>query len=76
MEDARGKLYPVVFYDCVRLAQDLEYEVSVGRMCIAEPGLSVLPAVTLANMELAVHKLEDEGVFANLVPSQGPPVDS
>jgi hypothetical protein len=63
-----GNLYAVVFYDCVRLAQDLEYEVSTGRMCIADPGLIVVPAVTLANVITAVERLSKEGFFANFVP--------
>jgi len=58
--------YKVTFYDTVRLPQDLEYEVETGRMCIAEPGLIVLPEITLENMEKAVHHLAGEGYFAGL----------
>jgi len=39
---ADGAAYPVMFYEPGRLAQDLEYETSTGRMCIAEPSLIVL----------------------------------
>ena len=72
VKQADGSLYAVVFYDCVRLAQDLEYEVSIGRMCIADPGLIVVPAVTLANVVTAVGKLSKEGFFANFIPVSDP----
>jgi hypothetical protein len=75
VKQADGKLYPVVFYDCVRLAQDLEYEISTGRMCIADPGLIVVPAVTLANVVTAVEKLSQEGFFMNFIPLSDPPHD-
>lgn len=58
-----GDAFPVVFYDCVRLAQDLEYEVSTGRMCIAERGMIILPEVTLDNILAAVRSLFAEGYF-------------
>ncbi|MDX6704553.1 MAG: hypothetical protein QOK16_749 [Solirubrobacteraceae bacterium] len=58
--------YKVTFYDTVRLPQDLEYEIQTGRMCIADPGLIVLPEVTLENMETAVRHLFEEGYFDDL----------
>jgi hypothetical protein len=63
-----GRTYPVTFYDCTRLVQDLEYEVSAGRMCIADPGMIVLPEVTLQNMLTAVRALTREGYFEHLRP--------
>jgi len=63
-----GSLYPVVFYDCVRLAQDLEYEVSIGRMCLADVGMVILAEVTLQNMNIAVKRLLDIGFFNGLKP--------
>ncbi len=54
---------PVVFYDVVRLGQDLEEESKAGLPFIAEPGLIVLESVTRANMEAAVERLFDEGFF-------------
>lgn len=61
--------YTVVFYDCARLAQDLEYEVSTGRMCVADVGMIVLPEVTLDNMRAAVKRLAEEGYFDGLKPT-------
>jgi len=68
VQTADGATYRVTFYDTVRLAQDLEYEVESGRMCIAEPGLIVLPEVTLENMETAIRSLAEDGYFDNLRP--------
>jgi hypothetical protein len=58
--------YPVVFYDCARLGQELAYEVSSGRMCVADIGMIVLAEVTVENMDIAVRKLAREGFFKGL----------
>ena len=58
-----GSLCPVVFYDPVRLAQDLEEESLQGRPFLAEKGLIVVKDVTLANMRRAVEELNKEGFF-------------
>jgi hypothetical protein len=69
VQQSDGSRFPVVFYDCVRLAQDLEYEVSVGRMCVADIGMIVLPEVTLDKMRIAVSRLTAEGYFQQALPS-------
>jgi hypothetical protein len=63
-----GKTFPVVFYDIIRLGQELEDEVSAGNMFIADVGMIVLPEVTLKNMMLAVQKLAQNGYFDRLKP--------
>lgn len=63
-----GRRYEVVFYDPVRLAQDLEDETAAGNPFISEPGLIVVPGVTLVNMQAAVAKLARERFFDVLVP--------
>jgi len=68
-----GSSYAVVFYDCTRLAQDLEYEISTGRMCVADAGMIVLPEVTLDNMRAAVKRLAAEGYFNGLKPTDRGP---
>lgn len=60
---ADGRVYPVCFYDPVRLAQDLE-----GESFIAEVGLIVVPEVTLAQMRAAVESLVRTGYFESLRP--------
>lgn len=41
-----GRHYPVVFYDAVRLQQDLEVEAKQGTPYVADPGMIVLETVT------------------------------
>ena len=43
VELGNGTRYPVVFYDPIRLQQDLEVEAREGRAFIAEPGMIVVP---------------------------------
>jgi hypothetical protein len=54
---------PVVFYDLVRLKQDLDEECAAGRAFLAEPGLIVVDSVTMTNMEAAVLRLHEENFF-------------
>lgn len=54
---------PVVFYDVVRLKQDLDEECVAGRAFLAEPGLIVVESVTKTNMEAAVLRLHKEKFF-------------
>ncbi len=68
-----GTRYPVVFYDPVRLQQDLEVEAGEGRAFIAEPGMIVIPEVTLDRMQDAIGRLFQCGFFDVLrsEPEQG-----
>lgn len=68
VELAGGEQFPVVFYDAVRLQQDLADEAKSGSPFIAEPGLIVLPEVTRENMQKAVNRLAEEGFFETLRP--------
>ena len=65
---ANGECYPVVFYDALRLQQDLDDEVKTGNPFVAEPGLIVVPEVTLDYMEKAACRLAEEGFFDALRP--------
>jgi hypothetical protein len=69
VELPNGDRMNVFFYDPVRLAQDLEADMKSGEVCIAEPGLIVIPKVTLQYMEAAVKQLFENGYFNSLVPS-------
>jgi hypothetical protein len=68
VELPNGDRREVFFYDPVRLAQDLEVDMKSGEAFIAEPGLIVIPKVTLEYMEAAVRKLFDKGYFESLTP--------
>lgn len=63
-----GSRYPVLFYDPVRLAQDLEEEAKWDRPFLAEPGLVVVPAVTRAAISQAAEYLATTGYFSHLRP--------
>jgi hypothetical protein len=71
-----GKRYPVVFYDPIRLQQDLEVETGEGRAFIAEPGMIVIPVVTLVRMQEAVLRLCQIGFFNSFVHENSSPIES
>jgi hypothetical protein len=64
MED--GHRYPLYFIDPARLQQELEQSVSFGKPYFAEPGLVILPEVTVEAIEEAVQTLQKQGFFASL----------
>jgi hypothetical protein len=59
-----GTRHPACFYDVVRLSQTLDDDCASGRSFLAEPGLIIVPSVTLAHMEAAARTLAGEGFFA------------
>lgn len=61
-----GSAVRVCFWDPVRLAQDLETNVKLGKNYIAEPGLIVLPRISVRNMTVAVEDLYQRGYFDRL----------
>lgn len=63
-----GKLYPVVFYDTVRLQQDVNEMARHGKACVADVGMIVMSELTLQGMETAVQQATTEGFFEHLKP--------
>jgi hypothetical protein len=63
---ADGSAFPVSFWDPVRLSQDLETDLRLGRKCIAEIGMIVIPQVTVKNMKAAIEELHQRGYFDRL----------
>jgi len=61
VELANGASYPFVFYDPVRLAQDIEAEGSDA--VISELGLVVVPVITRTSIVRAIGKLIANGYF-------------
>jgi hypothetical protein len=61
-----GLLYPVFFYDPVRLQQDLEEGGKHGRPYIGDPGMIVVPEITLEAMRNTIEQLAEEGFFEHL----------
>lgn len=66
-EFSDGTYVPVFFYDLTRLSQDLEHDLRHGDVCIAEPGLIVVPSVDRASMERAIDSLAAKGFFDSFV---------
>jgi hypothetical protein len=64
-----GGRVDVFFYDSIRLAQDLESDTKSGHPYVAEPGLIVVPEITLPYMEMAVEQLYRQGYFEHFVRS-------
>jgi tetratricopeptide (TPR) repeat protein len=63
-----GLRYRVYFIDPIRLQQDLAAETETGCPYFTEPGLIVLPEITLRAVETAVERLWREGFFDSLRP--------
>ena len=68
VETSDGRLYPVTFYDPVRLRQDLEERSSQGSSFLADPGMVVIPEITASLMEAAARGLCKEGFFDHFRP--------
>jgi len=58
-----GKTVPIFFWDPIRLSQDLETNLRAGRACLAEPGMIILPEITVTNMKVAMEELFERGYF-------------
>jgi len=69
VELPEGGSVDVFFYAPTRLAQDLETDARAGHPYVAEPGLIVVPEVTLPYMEAAVEQLYRQGYFEHFVHS-------
>jgi hypothetical protein len=61
-----GKRYRLIFYDPVRLGQEIESELQRGGPFF-EPNLVVIQSVTKPNMERAVEALIESGQEAFLI---------
>jgi hypothetical protein len=68
VELADGSRYALYFSDPIRLQQDLDEGLQSGTPCFAEPGLIVLPEVTLEAIQEATRFLWQQGFFTKLKP--------
>jgi hypothetical protein len=71
-----GCRYAVYFSDPIRLQQDVDDAVQNGRPCFAEPGLIIVPEVTVQSIEAAVQFLWKQGFFASLRADQSEGADA
>lgn len=60
---ANGFVQSLLFYDPVRLAQDLEADAKLGQPYIAHPGLIVIPEITREAILCALTKLVEADFF-------------
>ncbi len=63
LELDNGNVHIVTIYDPVRLAQDLEEELGSGGVGIIEKGLLVVSEVSKENIEKAIFRAVETGVF-------------
>jgi hypothetical protein len=68
VEAIDGTRYPVYVSDPIRLQQDLQSATEQGTPWFAEPGLVVVPQLTLATLEQAIDGLAHDGFFNALRP--------
>jgi hypothetical protein len=63
-----GRLFPLFFYDPVRLRQDLEERAKHNNAFIADPGMVVVQEISLKVMQQVIEQLHEEGFFDHIVP--------
>ena len=66
-----GCRYAVYFSDPIRLQHDVDEAVKSAKPCFAEPGLIIVPEVTVQTIQDAVQFLWKQGFFASLKAEQG-----
>jgi hypothetical protein len=69
VELADGEAFPVYFYEPDAVREELDGRIGAGfGRFVAEPGLVVIPEITLAGMKSSVLELIEVGYFAHLKP--------
>jgi hypothetical protein len=71
VELARGERYVLYFCDLTRLQQDMDEAIQQRKPCFTEPGLIIVPEVTMRAIQEAVQFLWEQGFFTSLKPDQG-----
>jgi hypothetical protein len=71
-----GCRYAVYFSDPIRLQHDVNEAVKGEQPCFAEPGLIIVPEVTVQTIQDAVQFLWKQGFFASLKAERGEGVES
>ena len=63
-----GRLFPLCFYDSVRLQQDLKVRCALGKAFVADPGMVVVEEITLQVLKKVINQLCEERFFEHLSP--------
>jgi hypothetical protein len=64
----KGEIFNVYFIDPVRLKQDLDAEIEMGRPFIAQSGLIVVPEITIPEIKKILSEVASEGFFERFKP--------
>jgi hypothetical protein len=70
-----GERYALYFSDPIRLQQDVDEATQEGKPCFAEPGLIIVPEVTVQAIQDAVQFLWKQGFFTALQPDRSAEVN-
>ena len=69
VELADGEAFPIYFYEPDAVREELDGRIKSGfGQFVAEPGLVVIPEITLASMKSSVLELIEVGYFTHLRP--------
>ena len=68
IEGSDGSRYEVIFYNPTRLLQEIAFDFKKGNSFWTEPGLIVLPEITMPRIYPAVQHLWENGYFLRLKP--------
>lgn len=69
VEFSDGEAFPIYFYEPNAIREELDSRISSGfGQFVAEPGLVVIPEITLAGMKSSVLELIEVGYFDHLKP--------
>ncbi|MBY0525775.1 MAG: hypothetical protein K2R98_20450 [Gemmataceae bacterium] len=69
VEFATGEIFPVYFYEPDAVREELASNVKWGfARFLAEPGLIIIPEISVANMKSSVSALIETGYFTHLRP--------
>jgi hypothetical protein len=68
LEFENSVCFQISFYDPIALQQEVERGAATGTPCVAEPGMVVIPVITLDHMRAAARQLILEGFFDSFRP--------
>lgn len=69
VEFANGEAFPIFFYEPAAVGEELDSRAKWGfGRIVAEPGLIIIPEISVANMKSSVLELIETGYFTHLRP--------
>jgi len=68
VELENGKIYGLNFYHPVRLKQEFESTIEIGKPCLYEFNIILVPEVTIENIRKSIHYLYQLGYFKFILP--------